>query len=320
MKKPRIIFMGTPEFAANSLKALHESGANIVAVITAPDRKSGRGMKLSPSAVSETARELNLPTLKPEKLKNEDFLAELKALKPDIQVVVAFRMLPEVVWNLPRLGTFNIHASLLPQYRGAAPINWALINGEKQSGVSSFFLSHEIDTGNVIFQEKIDILPDDDAGTLHDKLMLLGAELMLKTVNAIADGTAKAYPQSALEAGEVLKTAPKIFKDDCRIDWNQPSPSIHNKIRGLSPYPAAWTEISTPGTEPLMLKIFRAKIATDSQNLKPGEIFSDGKTVLKVGTADGLLQIEELQLAGKKRMPTSDFLRGYNLQPATQLS
>jgi methionyl-tRNA formyltransferase len=240
MNHLRIIFMGTPEFAAHHLKILHERGANIVAAITAPDKPAGRGQKLKPSAVKEMALKLGIPVMQPEKLKNPDFLAELKSYRPDLQIVVAFRMLPEAVWALPPKGSFNLHASLLPQYRGAAPINWAVINGEKETGVTTFFLNHDIDTGNIIMQEKVPIAPNDSAGDVHDRLMEAGANLVVKTVEAIATDTVHEKAQST-ENTTPLKPAPKIFKEDGRLDWNQSAASIHNKIRGLSPFPGAWT-------------------------------------------------------------------------------
>ncbi|TCO07625.1 methionyl-tRNA formyltransferase [Natronoflexus pectinivorans] len=318
MKNLRIVFMGTPAFASHSLRVLHEAGANIVAVITAPDKPAGRGRKLTPSDVKQTAIELNIPVLQPEKLKNPDFLQELKSYKPDLQVVVAFRMLPEQVWNLPPKGTFNLHASLLPQYRGAAPINWAVINGETETGVSTFFLNHDIDTGNIIMQQKVAIEPEDDAGTVHDKLMETGARLVVETVKAIADDNIKPIPQERLTKDVELKSAPKIFKEDCKIDWNHRATKVHNRVRGLSPYPASWTEIETPDGKTTTMKIFKT-MPRPSSDLKPGESRSDDKTYILVGTADGDLEIKELQLAGKKRMTSIDFLKGYNWQNGTVL-
>lgn len=310
MNKPRIVFMGTPEFAAHSLQALHDSGANLVAVVTAPDRRSGRGMKLTSSAVGETAGNLGLPVLKPEKLKDPVFLDALRELKPDLQVVVAFRMLPEAVWALPPMGTFNLHASLLPQYRGAAPINHAIINGEKVTGVTTFFINHEIDTGNILFREEVSILDEDDAGTLHDKLMETGAQLIIRTIDAIASGKIHPLPQDELTGNEILKPAPKIFKEDCKIDWSLDPVTIHNKIRGLSPYPGAWTEFILKDGSVASVKIFRTAITNDK--LAQGEISCDGKSVLKIGCRGGALQILELQLAGKKRLATAEFLRGFD--------
>ena len=245
MKKDdlRIVFMGTPEFAVESLKALVENQFNVVGVITAPDRPAGRGQKLKQSAVKEYALSVDLPVLQPEKLKNPGFIDELKALKADLQIIVAFRMLPEIVWNMPPMGSLNLHGSLLPQYRGAAPINWAVINGDKKTGVSTFFLQHEIDTGNIIMQEELPIEADDTAGSVHDKMMVLGSEVVVNTVNAIIAGKVKPIPQDEMTEEQPLKPAPKIFKDDCKIDWQQEAEPIRNKIRGLSPYPTAWTEL-----------------------------------------------------------------------------
>lgn len=308
MQHLRIVFMGTPDFATESLKALLEAGANIVGVVTAPDKPAGRGRKLTPPPVKQFAVEKGLKVLQPEKLKAPGFLETLAALKADLQVVVAFRMLPEIVWNMPPKGTFNLHSSLLPEYRGAAPINWAVINGEEKTGVTTFFLKHEIDTGDIIFQEEIPIAPDDTAGTVHDKLMVKGAELVVKTVQAVAQNEVSPVPQPEKE----LKPAPKIFKEDCRIDWQQNEEKIHNKIRGLSPYPAAWTELSTPEEKNKSVKIFLTE-KTGSNKLKPGEIYCDGKQLILAGTARDDLKINELQMAGKKRMKTEDFLRGHNI-------
>ncbi len=306
MKHLRIVFMGTPEFATESLKALISAGANIVGVITAPDKPSGRGQKLKESPVKTFALEHGLTILQPEKLKDPTFLQRLKDLKADLQVVVAFRMLPEAVWNMPPMGTINLHGSLLPNYRGAAPINWAVINGEQKTGVTTFFIKHEIDTGNLIFQEEVAIQPEDTAGTLHDKLMEIGARLIVSTVEAIGAGKVESHPQPI----QASKPAPKIFKVDCRINWKEPQNKVNNLIRGLSPYPSAWTELSSPGEKPVSIKIFRAK-PCDAHHLQPGEIKSDGKKDLLVGTGTGDLTITELQLAGKKRMSTEDFLKGF---------
>jgi methionyl-tRNA formyltransferase len=320
MQKLRIIFMGTPEFAAHNLKVLYNSDvANIVAVITAPDKPAGRGQKLKPSAVKEAAMELGIPVMQPEKLKDLAFLSELQSYNADLQVVVAFRMLPEVVWNMPAKGSFNLHASLLPQYRGAAPINWAVMNGEKQTGVTTFFLNHDIDTGNIIMQESLAILPEDDAGTVHDKLMEAGSKLVVKTVSVIADNTVEEKPQSQLSNGEEIKPAPKIFKDDCRTNWTDKAVRIHNKIRGLSPYPTAWTELVEPGKDPILMKIFKAEILYEESRLKPCEVYCDKEKVLMVGTSDFALRIFEIQLAGKKRMYVEDFLRGYRWQEGSRV-
>lgn len=305
----RIVFMGTPDFAVATLKAMLEAGANVVAVITAPDRPAGRGMKLQPSAVKQFAVENGLKVLQPTNLKSEEFLNQLRDLEATLQVVVAFRMLPEVVWNMPAKGTFNLHASLLPQYRGAAPINWAVINGEKESGVTTFFLQHQIDTGNIIFQEKVRITDDETAGELHDELMHIGAGLVVKTLEAIENGTAPSIPQNTVE--RELREAPKIFKDTCRIDWNRPVDEVYDLIRGLSPYPTAFTTL-TKGNEEVGLKIFRARKTRKSENEKRG-IISVENDHLFISCADGRLEIMELQLAGKKRMKTVDFLRGSDL-------
>ncbi|MFO7999690.1 MAG: methionyl-tRNA formyltransferase [Marinilabilia sp.] len=312
MQDLRIVFMGTPEFATESLKALLDTGANIVGVITAPDKPSGRGRKLTPSPVKEFAEAHNLKVLQPEKLKSPDFLEELQALRADLQVVVAFRMLPEVVWNMPTRGTFNLHASLLPEYRGAAPINRAVINGEEKTGVTTFFLQHEIDTGDIIFQDEVPIAPDDTAGDVHDKLMVEGARLVMKTVKAVADNTIRPIPQPKKE----LKPAPKIFKEDCRINWMKDCNQVYNHIRGLSPHPTAWTELQEPEKDPVTIKIFFAD-KTGSEGLKPGEIYCDGKKLLMAGTLSGDLRIRELQTPGAKRMNTEEFLRGHIIKPGS---
>lgn len=304
----RIIFMGTPEFAAYNLKVLHQSGAQIVAVVTAPDRPSGRGQKLQPSAVKLMAEELSIPVLQPEKLRDPEFQNALRSFRPDLQVVVAFRMLPESVWNLPPKGTFNLHASLLPQYRGAAPINWAVMNGETKTGVTTFFLNHEIDTGSIIMQESISISPNDTAGIVHDRLMELGADLVVKTVEAIADNKVQAVVQTD---SDELKPAPKLFREDGRIDWRQSSKNIHNHVRGLSPYPAAWTHLVEGEKPPVMMKIFETEIVSMAENLSPGAIDCNGKDRMVVGTGEGAVLVKMLQLAGKKRMSTEDFLKGY---------
>jgi len=310
-KSLRIVFMGTPGFAVESLKALVENKYNVVGVITAPDRPAGRGQKLKQPPVKEYALQVGLPVLQPEKLKNEDFLAELSALKADLQVIVAFRMLPEVVWNMPPKGSLNLHGSLLPQYRGAAPINWAVINGDKKTGVTTFFLQHEIDTGNIIMQEEMPIEENDTAGTVHDKMMVLGAEVVIKTMEAIHKNEVKAIPQNEFSDETVLLPAPKIFKDDCKISWQDSSETIRNKIRGLSPYPTAWTEFEMVNGKKISTKIFNSEI-NDSIRLTPGAIESDNKTYIAIGTADKAILIKDLQLAGKKRMLTEDLLRGFD--------
>lgn len=313
-KQLRIVFMGTPEFAVESLQSLVEGGYNVVGVITAPDKPAGRGLKMSETAVKQYAVKAGLPVLQPEKLKNPEFLAQLTSLAPDLQVVVAFRMLPEVVWTMPPLGTFNLHASLLPQYRGAAPLNWAVINGETETGVTTFLLSHEIDTGKILFREKESIAPEDTAGDLHDRLMIKGALLVMKTVDALASGEYTPVSQEELlaEAG-ALKTAPKIFREDMRIDWSQPAETIRNRVRGLSPWPAAWTTLrhQETGAETEM-KIFMAETGNPvGEGTLPGTLNSDGKNSLEVACGDRWLRITDLQLAGRKRMTAQEFLRGF---------
>jgi len=307
--------MGTPDFAVESLKELHENGFNISGVITMPDKPAGRGHKIQYSPVKQYALEHNLKLLQPEKLKDESFLQELKSLQADLQIVVAFRMLPEVVWNMPRFGTFNLHASLLPQYRGAAPINWAIINGETETGVTTFFLTHEIDTGNIILQEKMPISNTDTAGDIHDKLMIIGGQLVKETVELILAGKAEGKPQPHIEQ---LKLAPKIFKDTCKIDWNKSAEELYNFVRGLSPYPAAWTELVSPENEAVGLKIFETKIELQPYHNEPlGKLISDGKNYIKVATKDGFLQLISVQLAGKKRMQTDELLRGFKIDGYT---
>ncbi len=311
-KDLRIVFMGTPDFAVASLKALVDNGYNVVGVITAPDKPAGRGKKLHQSAVKEYALENGLTILQPEKLKNEVFLEELKALKADLQVVVAFRMLPEAVWDMPRLGTFNLHGSLLPQYRGAAPLNWAIINGETKTGVTTFLLDHEIDTGKILLKKEIDIWENDTVGTVHDSLMEIGAKLVLETIDALAEGNIKATPQDELTANTEIKHAPKIFKEECKIDWTNNVESIYNLIRGLSPYPAAWSTLFHEETrKEIPTKIFFAMHVDGKKNTTPGTIESDGKNFVKVACTNGWLQITDLQIAGKKRMKIQDFLRGF---------
>ncbi|HEY4787118.1 MAG TPA: methionyl-tRNA formyltransferase [Bacteroidales bacterium] len=309
----RIIFMGTPEFAVASLKALIDSGFNIVAVVTAPDKRAGRGQKLQESDVKQFAKGLNLPVLQPEKLKNSEFIEQLKAFRADLQVVVAFRMLPEVIWSMPRFGTINLHASLLPQYRGAAPINWAIINGDKKTGVTTFFIEREIDTGKIIYSEEVEILPDDNAGILHDKLMITGAGLLVKTVTAIRS---EDYPQvdqyAAIQVGTELRGAPKIFKETCKINWDDHIEILYNLIRGLSPYPAAWTFLQNQQTkETISAKIFETEPEIVNHALKPGDVKSDEKTHLKVAVQGGFLKIKSIQLEGKKRLGIEEFLRGF---------
>ena len=311
----RILFMGTPEFAVESLKMLVENGYNVVGVVTMPDKPAGRGYKLKSSPIKQYALEKGLKILQPEKLKSESFLQELKDLRADLQVVVAFRMLPEVVWSMPPKGTFNLHSSLLPQYRGAAPINWAIINGEKETGVTTFFLSHEIDTGEIIFSKSTEIYRSDNAETLHDRLMVMGAALVLKTVDAVIDSSISSKPQNELIADDYkLKPAPKIFTEDCRVDWNKSAEEIFNFIRGLSPYPTAWTELYRKDTgETLRVKLYASSIVENviTENIT-GKIISNKKHI-DVVVKDGLLRITDLQLSGKKRMSATDFLNGYSL-------
>lgn len=307
MNNLRIIFMGTPEFAVPSLAILVQHQFNVVAVITAPDKPQGRGQKLGASPVKEFALQHNIPVLQPTNLKSPEFITELKSYQANLQVVVAFRMLPEAVWAMPALGTFNLHASLLPQYRGAAPINWAIINGEKETGVTTFFLKHEIDTGSIVFQEKETIHPLDDVGMLYERLMKKGANLVLKTVQAIEKGSYPNEPQR--ESGE-LKHAPKIFKETCAINWNQTSEQVYNFVRGLSPYPAAWTIVDGK-----QYKIFKCSLkeAVGSRQSAVGHFETDNKTYLYIKTLEGYISVEEFQPEGKKRMKVDEFFRGNQL-------
>ena len=316
----RIVFMGTPEFAVASLDALVKAKCNIVGVITAPDKPAGRGMKMTESAVKKYAVRHHLKVLQPEKLKNLQFLEELRSLNADLQIVVAFRMLPESVWNMPPLGTINLHGSLLPQYRGAAPINWAVINGEKQSGVTTFKLKHEIDTGDILLQESFPIDENETAGDLHDKMKENGARVLVETVKGIADGTLEERPQSTVDSLQnkdgdselltrnsgLLRHAPKIFTETCNIDWRKSINEIHNLIRGLSPFPCAFTELGDK-----TIKIFRGEKELSLPTSKPGRWESDGKTYLKFAAKDGYILLKDVQLEGKKRMLIEDFLRGY---------
>lgn len=308
-KKLRIVYMGTPDFAVAPLCRLVEEGYQIVSVITMPDKPAGRGLKMQESAVKRYAREAGLPILQPEKLKQPEFVEQFRALDADLAIVIAFRMLPEIIWSAPRLGTFNLHASLLPQYRGAAPINWALINGEQRTGVTTFMLNHEIDKGDMLGQTEVEITPEDNAGTLHDKLMEAGVDLVLQTVEAIATGAARPIAQPE-KGDKPLKEAPKIFKEDCKIDWNQKGENIRNQVRGLSPYPAAWSTLAGNG-EKLSVKIFEVDFERSDHTLAPGTLSSEGKKFLKAACSDGYIRIEELQLAGKKRMKTEELLRGF---------
>lgn len=306
-KNLRIVFMGTPEFAVASLSALVNAGCKIVGVITAPDKPAGRGMQLQQSAVKKYAVENNLPVLQPEKLKNPEFLSELKALNADLQIVVAFRMLPEVVWNMPPLGSVNLHGSLLPQYRGAAPINWAVINGEKETGVTTFKLKHEIDTGDVLLQESFPIGENETAGEVHDRMKEIGAEVLVKTIKGLAENSINEQPQLQISNGQwAIKHAPKIFTETCKIDFTKTTAEVHNLIRGLSPFPGAFTNLKNK-----TLKIFR----TEKQLIKPvataGQYETDGKSFLRFACADGYVTVKELQLEGKKKILVEEFLRGY---------
>lgn len=304
----KIVFMGTPDFAVASLNALVEAGFDVVGVVTAADKPAGRGQKLQESAVKQYAVTQGLKVLQPLRLKDPLFIEELKGLQADLQVVVAFRMLPEIVWNMPPKGTINLHASLLPQYRGAAPINQAIINGEKESGVTTFFLKQEIDTGDIIFSEKVGITENDTAGDLHDKLMNVGADLLVRTVKAIETGNYTEQPQPESQEGAELKHAPKIFKEHCLIDWNQPVSAIYNQIRGLSPYPTAFTKLNDK-----TLKVFKAEQEEKETGLTAGAFLSDGKTYLKFAAKDGFIKLTDLQYEGKKRMQVDEFLRGMRL-------
>jgi methionyl-tRNA formyltransferase len=297
--------MGTPEFAVSSLQRLLDHSCEVVAVITAPDRPSGRGQKLTESPVKQCARAHGIPVLQPEKLKNPEFLATLRSLNADLQVVVAFRMLPEVVWAMPRRGTFNLHASLLPDYRGAAPINWAIMQGETETGVTTFFIEKEIDTGKIIFQEKEVITPDDTAGTLYERLMQRGAQLVLRTVQAIAAGSYPQIPQPAVREG---KDAPKLFRETCEVDWNRPAAEIRNFVRGLSPYPAAWTTLNG-----LICKLFTVSVvgAETNPDGAPGDHRTDHKTFLHFRASDAWVAVESIQVEGKKRMKVEELLRGF---------
>jgi len=300
--------MGTPEFAVPSLNKIYEAGYEIAAVITAPDKPAGRGMQLTQSAVKKFALEKNLKILQPEKLKSPEFIEELKSLKADLQVVVAFRMLPEIVWNMPPMGTVNLHGSLLPQYRGAAPINWAIINGEKETGVTTFKLQQQIDTGNILLQEKIPVSENETAGTLHDKMMNVGAELLLKTIRGLENGTLKEIPQpSTSNVGHAtLRAAPKIFTETGEINWNKNVEEIYNLIRGLSPYPSAFTFLNGK-----KLKIFSAEKENSGESNGAGQFLTDHKTFLKFAARDGFISLKEIQLEGKKKMKIEDFLRGW---------
>lgn len=310
----RIIYMGTPDFAVEPLKVLVEGGYRVVCVVTMTDKPAGRGMKLQFSPVKKYALSQNLPLLQPEKLKDPAFLAELKSFHADLQIVVAFRMLPEEVWAMPPMGTFNLHASLLPQYRGAAPINWAVMNGEKETGVTTFFLQHEIDTGDMLLQEKIEIGPDESTGSVHDRLMELGGKVVLKTVDAILEDAVSARPQSSVVQDEkALKPAPKLFRENTRIDWAGDCVHLHDFIRGLSPFPTAWSELHPKEDgEILNVKIFEAGYEIQPHNFPSGTLVSDGKKTLKVAVRDGFLLLKKIQLAGRKPLAADEFLRGFS--------
>ena len=309
--------MGTPEFASVSLRRLVAEGYNVVAVVTTPDKPAGRGQKMHESDVKLTAKELGLPILQPEKLRDEAFLEAMRALQPDLGIVIAFRMLPEVVWSMPRLGTFNLHASLLPEYRGAAPINWAIINGETRTGVTTFLLNHEIDKGAIIEQRAVDILPEDNIGTLYDKLMHIGSELVTQTVDRVASGDYTTTEQMHIDES-TLKPAPKIFKDDCRVEWSMSGRSILNKVRGLSPYPAAWSPIFVDGGECGSVKLFEVRFVADDKQGAVGSVVTDMKSYYGVRCGDGVVYLESLQLAGKKRMTIKELLLGW--RDAAQVS
>lgn len=313
-KDLKIVYMGTPDFAVESLKRLVEGGYNVVGVVTMPDKPAGRGRKVKPSPVKEYAEAAGLHIMQPERLKDEAFIEELRSLGADLQIVVAFRMLPEVVWNMPPMGTFNLHASLLPQYRGAAPINWSIINGDKETGVTTFFLKHEIDTGEIIDRVAVPIEETDDAGIIHDRLMMLGGDLVIKTVDSIIAGGVHTQPQEELCEGEELRPAPKIFKDTCHIDWNRPVADIYNLIRGLAPYPCAWSDFVIEGKDPVGVKFYETSKVMEHHEMPAGSVSTDGKTYLRIAAADGWVEVKSLQLAGKKRMTIEEVLRGHSLE------
>jgi len=302
-KKPRIVFMGTPAFAVASLNALLEAKMNVVGVVTAPDKPGGRGMQLQQSAVKQFAIAHDLPVLQPDKLKSPEFFEALSNWKPDIQVVVAFRMLPETIWSMPPMGTLNVHGSLLPQYRGAAPINWAIINGEPETGVTTFQLQHAIDTGAILLQDRIAIAPNMTAGDLHDKMMIVGANLLIKTLNSLFNNSIKSIPQND---SANIKHAPKIFTKDCEINWNKTATEVHNLVRGLAPFPGAITKI-----EGKIVKLFSTNILEEKPKETAGTFVTDGKTFAHIACSDGYLKLNDIQWEGKKRMPITDFLRGY---------
>lgn len=304
--KPRIVFMGTPAFAVASLNAILQAKMNVVGVVTSPDKPAGRGMQLQQSAVKQFALAHDLPFLQPEKLKSPEFFEALKQWKPDLQVVVAFRMLPEQIWSFPPMGTLNVHGSLLPQYRGAAPINWAIINGEKETGVTTFQLQHAIDTGAILLQDRIPIAANNTAGEIHDTMMEVGAQLLVKTLHGLFDNSIKAVPQEQVIGNDTRNHAPKIFNKDCEIDWEKPCAAIHNLIRGLAPFPGAITKIDGK-----IVKLFLTQIIESTPTEAPGTFITDGKTFAKIACKDGYIGLADIQWEGKKRMPIIDFLRGY---------
>ena len=308
-KDLRIVFMGTPEFATASLRRLVSEGYNIVAVVTTPDKPAGRGQKLHKSDVKVAAEELGLPILQPEKLRDEAFVEAMRALQPDLGIVIAFRMLPEIIWAMPRLGTFNLHASLLPEYRGAAPRNWAIINGEQESGITTFLLNHEIDKGAIIGQQRMPILPEDNVGTLYDKLMIAGCDLVVDTVEKIAAGNYTPIEQMHHDES-TLKPAPKIFKEDCHINWSWEGERIVNFVRGLSPYPAAWGALSKGEEDAGSAKIFEVSFEPKTSDVEPGTITSDGRDKIEVKCGDGIIHILSMQMAGKRRMTNRELLLG----------
>ena len=309
----RIVFLGTPDFAVESLRRIVDGGYNVVGVVTMPDKPAGRGKHLQQSAVKQFAVSRGLKVMQPERLKDDAFVEELRSLQADLFIVIAFRMLPEIVWSMPRLGTFNLHASLLPRYRGAAPINRAVMNGDAETGVTTFFLKHEIDTGDIIAQERIAIGPDEDAGSVHDCLMELGATLTIDTIEHILAGDLKPIPQDELLKGEEPTPAPKIFKDTCRIDWNSPARDIHNHVRGLAPYPAAWSTLIAGDTPQGSLKVFATRVLDEKSTSAPGTLtVTDGRLI--ADTATERIELLSVQAPGKKRMPTADFLRGCRLE------
>lgn len=309
----RIIYMGTPGFAVEPLRLLVERGYNVVAVVTMPDKPAGRGHKIQFSPVKQYALSCGLPVLQPERLKDETFLETLRGYNADLQIVVAFRMLPQAVWDMPPMGTFNLHASLLPQYRGAAPLNWAIINGDKETGITTFFLSHEIDTGRIIQRKSIPIGEADNVGVIHDKLMVMGAEMVCGTVDSILAGTVSAISQEDLMTDEPLRPAPKIFKETCHLDWNCTVDRLYNLVRGLSPYPAAWCEFVSPEGETTGVKVFEASRRFEEHDLLPGTIRTDGCGYIDVACSGGFLRLDSLQLAGKKRLSAEEMLRGFRL-------